>query len=254
MNDPTVNVRLDPDTRSPRTDAYSIGVDREIGRRVAASVAYVRKDGDDFIGWTDIGGRYHEETRPSRGRGRPAGVAARRPQDSAALSADQPAGYSMTYNGLVMAVEAAGQRLAGVRRLYLLESVWLAGLQRSRRRGCRSARWARRFSSPVRFGRDPNDLTNAGGRLPNDRPHMARAMAAIDVPKTGIVVAANLQHYSGKPWAASTQVSLPQNPQQRILIEPRGTRRLASQTLLDLRVSRPIRIGSGVGMEILSTS
>jgi hypothetical protein len=31
---------------------------------------------------------------------------------------------------------------------------------------------------------------------------------------------------------------VPQNTQQRVLLEPRGTRRLPSQTLLDVRLSR----------------
>src|SRR5260370_36645181 len=82
------------------------------------------------------------------------------------------------------------------------------------------------FAPPITFGRDPNDLTNANGRLPNDRPHMFRATGSVDVPRTRFVVAANLQLFSGKPWAATALVSLPQNPNtaQRILLEPRGTR------------------------------
>jgi hypothetical protein len=56
------------------------------------------------------------------------------------------------------------------------------------------------------FGQDPNNLTNAYGRLPNDRPHMFRVMGTIDVPRTGFTVSANFQHFSGKPWAASAQV------------------------------------------------
>jgi hypothetical protein len=68
-------------------------------------------------------------------------------------------------------------------------------------------------------------------------------MSSVDVPKTGIVLAANLQHFTGKPWAASAQVPLRQNPNQRILLEPRGTRRLSSQTMLDLRLSKPFAAG-----------
>ena len=49
------------------------------------------------------------------------------------------------------------------------------------------------------FGQDPNTLTHARGRLPNDRPHMLRVMGSVDVAGTGIVVAANVQHLSGKP-------------------------------------------------------
>ena len=29
-------------------------------------------------------------------------------------------------------------------------------------------------------------------------------MGSVDVPKTGLVLAANLQYFSGKPWAATT--------------------------------------------------
>ena len=63
-------------------------------------------------------------------------------------------------------------------------------------------------------------------------------MGIVDVPRTGLNVGANFQAFSGKPWAATTQVSLPQGD-QRILLEPRGSRRLSSQSLLDLRASKP---------------
>jgi hypothetical protein len=68
-------------------------------------------------------------------------------------------------------------------------------------------------------------------------------MGALDVPRTGLVVAANLQYFTGKPWTAAAQVSLPQGD-QRILLEPRGSRRLSSQTLLDLRLSRTVSRGT----------
>src|SRR6185436_17212045 len=38
--DPIINLRIDPATRSPRTDEYSIGVDRELTNRFSASIAY----------------------------------------------------------------------------------------------------------------------------------------------------------------------------------------------------------------------
>jgi hypothetical protein len=75
-------------------------------------------------------------------------------------------------------------------------------------------------------------------------------MGTGDVPHTGIVIAANLQQFSGKPWAATTQETLPQGS-QRILLEPRGSRRLSSQSLLDVRVSRSIPFGHGRRGEIL---
>ena len=77
---------------------------------------------------------------------------------------------------------------------------------------------------------------------------MFRVMGSADVARTGFVFAANLQISSGKPWAATTVVSLPQNTQQRILVETRGTRRLSAQSLLDLRLSRTIALGEFLRM------
>ena len=57
------NILIDPNMGTPHTDEYSVGVDRELSRRVSAAVAYIHKSGDDFIAWTDVGGQYREETR-----------------------------------------------------------------------------------------------------------------------------------------------------------------------------------------------
>src|SRR5207249_6848617 len=42
------NLRLDPNTRTPRSDEYSIGVGREVSRRLAVALAYVHKDGSNL--------------------------------------------------------------------------------------------------------------------------------------------------------------------------------------------------------------
>jgi hypothetical protein len=103
--DPRRNLQLDPATRTPRTDEYSIGVDREVGRRLAVAMAYVGKDGGDFIGWTDVGGQYSEQTRTlPDGRSLPVFVIVNSTADRR-FQLTNPEGYSLTYNGLVLAVE-----------------------------------------------------------------------------------------------------------------------------------------------------
>jgi hypothetical protein len=244
--DPTVNLRLDPSTRTPRTDEYSIGIDREIGRHMAATVAYVRKDGSDFISWTDTGGVYREETRTmADGRVVPVFVLANGTASRRFLLTNPP-GYSLTYNGLVTAVE---RRHAN--GWYMLASyTWsrTSGLQPSSGGTAADAQASSTFGGP--FGRDPNSLTNARGRLPNDRPHMFRTASSWEIPRTGFVVAGNVQMLSGKPWAASTQIALPQGD-TRILLEPRGSRRLSSQALVDVRLSRTVPCGSVGRLELL---
>jgi hypothetical protein len=248
--DPKINLILDPETQTPRTDEYSIGVDRELGSRLAVAAAYIRKSGSNFIAWTDVGGQYREETRTlADGRALPVFVLANSTA-SRRFVLTNPDGYSLTYNGLVMVVEK--RRSNGWQALasYTLSRSY--GLQASS--GATAADPQVSTVAPAfpntTFGRDPNSLTNADGRLPNDRPHMFRVTGTIDVPRTGFVVGANLQYFSGKPWAATAQIALPQGD-QRVLLEPRGSRRLSSQSILDLRVSRTIHTGGFGRVELL---
>jgi hypothetical protein len=238
------DLRLDPKLRAPHTDEYSIGVDREIAPQLAVAMAYVRKTGADFIGWTDIGGEYTETTAVLKdGRAVPVFKLVNRPADRRYLLTN-PDGYSLTYNGLVTVVEK--RRSHGWQGFVSYTFSRVYGLQPSSGTTASGAQVSTVSPpQPLTFGRDPNDLINARGRLPNDRPHMFRVMGGFDVPRTGVVVAANFQFFSGKPWAATALIN-PQNNQQRVLIETRGTRRLSSQSLLDLRVSRTVAIG-GMG-------
>jgi TonB-dependent receptor-like protein/carboxypeptidase family protein len=240
--DPNINLALDPNTRPPRTDEYSVGLDREITPRLAAAVAYIRKSGSNFIAWTDVGGQYREETRTlADGRTLPVFVLTNGPAARRFLLTN-PADYSLTYNGLVVALDK--RRSNGWHAFGSYTFSRTSGLQASS--GAAAADAQLSTVAPANtFGRDPNSLTNAKGRLPNDRPHIFRVMGTVDVPRTGFVVGGNLQYFSGKPWAASALVTLPQQENLRVLIEPRGSRRLSSQTLLDLRVSRTLGFGQG---------
>jgi Carboxypeptidase regulatory-like domain len=249
VDDPRINLQIDPETRSPRSEEYSIGLDREVGRSLAVATAYVGKTGSNFIGWTDVGGQYREESRSlPDGRSVPVFVLTNSPSARRFLLTN-PQGYSLTYNGLVMVVEK--RRSAGWQAFGTYTFSRVSGLQASNGSAAASAQVSSvAGATQLTFGQDPNSLTNARGRLPNDRPHMFRVMGSVDVPRTGLVVAANLQYFTGKPYAASAQLTLPQGS-QRILLEPPGSRRMSSQLLLNLRVSRTLTFGSLGRIELL---
>ena len=115
--------------------------------------------------------------------------------------------YSMAYDGLVMAVEKRRSgRLAGVRLVHLVEGVRVDGIQRDLGGG-RAVEHGL-TPQPSTFG-EIQRLTNARGRLPNDRPHIARVMGSVDVPRTGLVLAGNLQQFSGTPWFAAAGRAAP---------------------------------------------
>ena len=131
MVDPKKNLLLDPEMRAPHTDEYSIGVDREVGRRLAVAIAYVRKDGADFIGWTDVGGQYREGTQRCRTAARvPVFVLVNAHGRSTRFLLTNPDGYSLTYNGLVTGRRKTPRPTAG-RRLARTRSREASGLQAS---------------------------------------------------------------------------------------------------------------------------
>jgi hypothetical protein len=244
---PKINLLIDSNTRTPRTDEYSVGIDRELRARLAVAVAYIGKTGGDFIGWTDIAGQYREETRTLPNQQTLPVFVLTSPASGRRFLLTNPDGYSLRYNGLVTVLEK--RRANGWQALGSYTYSRGSGLQATSGATAADAQ-ASTVAPNLTFGRDPNNLTNAYGRLPNDRPHMFRLMGSVDVPRTGFTVGGNFQHFSGKPWAATTQVSLPQGD-QRILLEPRGSRRLSSQSLLDLRASRVLLKQSGTRIELL---
>jgi hypothetical protein len=258
--DPTVNLRIDPHTRAPRSDEYSVGIDRQVASSLTVAVAYVRKNGADFIGWTDVAGQYRPDTRllPD-GRSIPvlALDTAVTPADARRFLLTNQDNYSLTYNGLVMVAEKRVSHGWQAFGSYTLSRTY--GLQPVSGMNAAASAQVSTVAPPpapqgLLFGRDPNDLMNARGRLPNDRPHVVRVMGSLDVPRTGLVLAANYQFFSGKPWAASTLVALPQTggqATQRVLLEPPGSRRLSSQSLLDIRLSRAVPLRGAGHIEFL---
>jgi hypothetical protein len=246
--DPTVNVRLDPDTRSPQTDQFGIGVEREIGRQLALTASYVRKDGSDYIGWTDTGGVYQPSTRTlPNGKTIPVlvltnGTASRR------FLLTNPVDYFLRYNGMVVTLDKRWS--AGSQALVSYTLSKTEGLQASSGASPGLGQFSSTFGNAITFGRDPNTLTNATGRLSDDRTHMLRVMGSVPIPGTGLVFAGNVQYLTGLPWAATTQVALPQGL-TRVLLERPGTRRMSAQTLVDIRVSRAIEFAANRRVELL---
>jgi len=208
----------------------------------------VHKNGSDFIGWTDTGGIYEPSTRTlPNGQVVPVfvltnGTAARR------FLLTNPSGYFLGYNGMVLTVDKrwsdGWQALAS----YTVSKT--EGLQPSSGLSPGQGQFSSTFGGNT-FGRDPNTLTNAIGRLSDDRTHVFRVMGSLPIPRTGVIFATNFQYLTGLPWAATAQVNLPQGGVTRILLEAPGTRRLSSQTLMDIRLSRSIELARKTRVELL---
>ena len=140
--DPEENLRLDPETRTPRTDEYSIGVDREVGRRLARGHRLRSQGWRQFHRLDGCRRSISGGDAAVARRSQPAGVRARQLHGRSSLSVDQSrrilAHIQRARDGRR---KTAVQRMASVRVLYILEGLRTAGVERgNRRRRRRSAR------------------------------------------------------------------------------------------------------------------
>jgi hypothetical protein len=245
--DPTVNLRIDPHTKSPQTDQLGLGVEREVAQRFSIAASYVHKSGSDFIGWTDTGGIYQPDTRTlQNGLTIPVWVLTNGTSSRRFLLTN-PSDYFLGYNGIVLTMDKRWSEGRQALVSYTLSKA--EGLEPSNGLAVGNGQFSSTFGGNT-FGRDPNTLTNAIGRMADDRTRAFRVMGSLPIPRTGLIVAGNFQYLTGLPWAASAQVSLPQGI-TRILLETPGTRRLSSQTLMDLRLSRAFELAPKTRIELL---
>jgi len=242
----TAGQGFDPGIRPPYTDQLSVGLDREIFTGGSFSASYVRKHGKRFTGWEDIGGVYG--TAPATlpdGRTLTVYPLLNSREDRFYLLTN-PEDFYLDYQGLILTFQKRwAERWQAMVSYTLSESKGLLSSSFRAPGGIQDS-----SGGFVLGGRDPNNLINAEGNLTGDRTHMFRVQSSFEVPKIGVLVGASYQHLTGAPWAATSIVRLPQGPTS-IFIEPRGSQRLPSQDLLDLRVSKAFTFERGRRIEIL---
>ena len=173
--DNQINLRLDRDTRAPHTDEYSVGVDRELGRRIAVAIAYVRKDGANFIGWTDIGGQYREDTRTLiDGRSVPVFELVNNTTRSPLTADESRRILDDVQRPRAGRRKTAVQRLAGIRLVHAVENIRTAAVQRD---DCR--RGAGQHDPP------PTRHIRSRSQRPHQRARSAARRSAAYLPRDG---------------------------------------------------------------------
>jgi hypothetical protein len=105
------------------------------------------------------------------------------------------------------------------------------------------------------FGQDPNDLTNAFGRISDtDRPVMFTANGSYDIPRVDVRVSANYQNVSGRTFAPVASVVLPQGRRNINLTAP-GTDeafRAPRTNVVNLRIDKLLNFGGNRRLELVA--
>ena len=241
--DPKSQIALDPRTRSPHTDEWSLALERGSRRELSVSGAYIRKRGADFIGWTDTGGDYRSDTRTvAGGMMLPVLILTNRPSDRRFLLTNPRELFLDTTASSLAVEKRLVAALAGVRFLHTVPRVRSSGHEQ--RGGGRSAIQHHRASGlpDVRSGSQrPHECRPAGCRTIGRTSCAARASCICrgGAPVRGQHSALQRQAVGrDRAGTAGTGSGQP----ARCCSNPRGSRRLSSQSLLDLRISKGVRV------------
>ncbi len=257
------NLLVDPNYESPRTDQYILSLERQFKGNIGVALNLVYKRGSDFAAWRDIGGIY-EPVIWIEGDYNLDGVVD--PDDPFATGA--PLELQRLIGGdQVFIISNRPEMDTDIKVASLvvnkpMSNNWsmISSLTYLRSEG-RTPDSAPGFGVSGggtsilqrgglqfrRFGRNPNDFVNSGGRLRGDIPIQFKTQFVYRFPKD-FLVSANIAHRDGanrvrvvRPPRSVTELNT------GILGEERGDfTRLPNQTLVDVRVEKAFALPNDV--------
>jgi outer membrane receptor protein involved in Fe transport len=247
------NLAVDSDYHSPRTDQFLIGFERELPARLGVQLNYVRKWGRDFAAWRDVVGQY--VTIP---------VVDNVGEDTTGESVNifrltSPPGDREFVLGNsdqlftdVNAVSATMTRRmtwwsANLGVTYLRAEGAVGG---SARNSSVQQRSGLEFNT---FGRNPNDLVNAAGRLSGDVAWQFKGQAVVQLP-WGFLASTNVDHHDNAHRLRTRTIPASvAGISSTLILQPRGELdRLRDLTIVDTRFQKDFRLRSGVRFSLIA--
>jgi hypothetical protein len=236
------NLRIDPNMKAPYTDQYMVQYEQELLSNLGFQVSFAHKRGEDYTGWTDIAGRYEQVPYvDSVGQGATGETLMVyrlvSPVADRIFLQTNPGGMYTRYKGATfMVTKRMSSNWQGVFSLVVSKAEGRLGSS------ARATPTGAQSSTAGTFGREaagPNDFVNTDGLLIGDRPVVAKAQIVYRFP-WGVMLAANLQHQTGRAYARQVRRSdlgFPSAPQ--INVETlTGDRRVSDTDLIDLRAQK----------------
>ncbi|HEY7465631.1 MAG TPA: TonB-dependent receptor [Dehalococcoidia bacterium] len=249
--------RLDPDIGHPRVDEFTAGLERALSADVRLSVTGVLRRNKNFIGSVIPSARWAPTQVTSGLTGQPlTAYNWANPDESASdLLITNPDGFvflepdgspigtleaSSNYKGLILSLEKRLSKRWQGRISYVL----------SKGEGTVDPATAEHIGYGGQFETPTLALVNTKGQFYYSQPHELKLFFSYEIPKIDLNVNAYYRLISGETYTAYQRYSTDEidaSPASRRepWIEPRGTRRLDSLNLLDLRIEKTFRVPGG---------
>ena len=234
------NLSVDPDYHSPRTDQFLLGGERELPGRFGVQLNYVRKWGRDFAAWRDVVGSYvqvpvvDDQGEGQTGRTLDIFRLTSPPGDREFLLGNSDQLFTNIHAVSATLNRRMTRWSANVGVTHLKATGLVGG---SARGSTIQQRSGLEFNS---FGRNPNDLVNAAGRLSGDVSWQFKLQTVVRLP-FGFQASASLDHNTNAHLLRTRPIptSVVGIPSTIVVLQPRGELgRLPDVSILDGRVQK----------------
>ena len=266
LSQPTAT--MDPDIKHPRVDEFSFGIERAIGRHLRVAATGVFRENKNFIGnvlpdarWTP---RNVDTTDAPNFPTRTIGVFtwANRSASRDNLLITNTHGFQfLDPNGNVLGTLESKRKyralMLSINKTYSDRWRGQVSYVYSKSDGTIDNTSEGLFNPFARFSQTPTlGLVNPEGRLTNDRPHEIKAYLGYEIPKVDISVNATYRLLSGRNYTpfqrfgsstinfSVTGYYFGSSAGRQPLLEPRGSRRLPTEQVVDLRLEKVFKVGS----------
>ena len=220
------------DTKHPFVRQFIIGTDQELPAGIAAGVHYIYRKWHNFLEYIDTNPVYEPVPFVNPVTGETITVYSRPENSVRYFLLTNPEGLYRRYDGLEVSLN----------RRFLNQLALSASFVYSKTRG--NAPNTREEDHFVDFLTDPNQLINFTGHVVND-PTFAWKFSGIYNLPYGLNLGFFYRHESGDTWEPLVELHDVVEQGGVIFGLPRGSYRLPSQNILDLRIEKQFEILSG---------
>ena len=270
---------IDPDIKHPRVDEFSFGFERALKSNVRLAVTGIMRDNKNFIGQVLPSARWTRQTGTSPA---PNGKNlvypatpytyyrwANRSASANNVYITNPDGFQyLDPAGNVLGTVDAYRKYKGA--MFVLtknySNRWRAQLSYvwSQTKGTINNSSEGTYGVGSFYASPTMSLVNSDGNLTNDRTNEFKAMVGVQIPKVEIAVNAYFRSLSGGTYAPYVQLSgstvgysptgyyFGSSAGRRPALEPRGSRRLDTLNILDLRLEKIFTIGGDHKLSVYS--
>jgi hypothetical protein len=251
---PAKRYRVDPDIKHPRVDEFTVGMERALTRDVRLSVTGIWREDKNLQGSVLPSARWERQSIDNELAGGSLDVYTwTNPDESETdLLLTNPDGFAyLDPNGQVLGTARAFRKYRGLMMVLdkRLNNRWLGRVSYvlSKAEGTVDNDGFDSYGVSTVYESASRALVNNEGVLPNDRRHEVKVMLGVQVPVIEVGLNTYFRGISGNTYTPFQQfglsaVNFPLSTGRRVRLEPRGSRSVDAEKILDLRVEKIFKL------------